>query len=113
MAGVGDLILPREFPETKGTWCRYVVRTKRRDPLFDSLLKVVKERGPLWWPMKNYPVPLPYFSIFKSLGYKHGDFPIADLVSQEVISLPMTNYVTTDDAKMVVAAVKEFYGQGK
>ncbi|OGZ94151.1 MAG: hypothetical protein A2131_00030 [Candidatus Sungbacteria bacterium GWC2_49_10] len=113
LAGVGDLILPRELPETKGTWCRYVVRTKRRDPLFGSLLKVVKERGPLWWPMKNYPVPLPYFSAFKGLGHKLGDFPIADLVSQEVISLPMTNYVTTDDAKMVAAAVKEFYGQGK
>jgi UDP-2-acetamido-2-deoxy-ribo-hexuluronate aminotransferase len=31
------------------------------------------------------------------LGYKKGDFPIAELISKEIMSLPMNPYLNDDE----------------
>jgi len=113
LTGVGDLVLPQRFPNIAHIWSRYVVKTKQRDALFDYLLSVVKKFGQWERPLKNYPVPLPYFSVFKHLGHKRGDFPMADQFSQEGISLPISNYGSLNDAKLISNSVKEFFKQGK
>jgi dTDP-4-amino-4,6-dideoxygalactose transaminase len=40
------------------------------------------------------------------MGYKEGDFPIAEAIHREVLSLPVSPTMTLDDAAEVVAGVK-------
>ena len=42
----------------------------------------------------HYPMPLHLQECFTYLGYKKGDFPIAELVSGEIMSLPMNPYLS-------------------
>ena len=44
---------------------------------------------------------------YKFLGYKAGDFPMAEVISATTLSLPVSNTMTKDDAWYVVANVKE------
>jgi UDP-2-acetamido-2-deoxy-ribo-hexuluronate aminotransferase len=58
----------------------------------------------------HYPMPLHLQECFEYLGYKKGDFPIAERVSEEIMSLPMNPYLTDSEieyiAKEVVNATK-------
>lgn len=40
------------------------------------------------------------------LGYKRGDFPVAEKISDETLSLPLSSMMSIDDAKRVIEAVK-------
>jgi UDP-2-acetamido-2-deoxy-ribo-hexuluronate aminotransferase len=42
-------------------------------------------------------MPLHLQECFSYLGHKKGDFPIAQLVSNEIMSLPMNPYVSDDE----------------
>lgn len=103
----GDIIHPidESFPAQR-TYYRYVIRTKERDHLFAFL----NERLPRSLrPTKNYPVPLPYLGAFSDLRYKVGDFPIAEQLSREVISLPIGYWVRPSEVEHVAALVKIFF----
>ncbi len=108
LSGIGSISLPEEGGGTRRTWYRYVIRVKERDNLFDYLKTTISYNQYLQ-PMKNYPVPLPYFSAFKKLGYTWGDFPVADRISSEVISLPLVNIVSLEDVENVCNSIKNFY----
>jgi len=108
LAGIGDLVLPADIPGTERTWYRYVVRTKQRDALLNYLLGVT-ENNYFLQPSPEYPVPVPYFEVFRGLGYNVGDFPCAERLSHEVISLPLSQYVSIGYARKIAKAVRTFY----
>jgi UDP-2-acetamido-2-deoxy-ribo-hexuluronate aminotransferase len=39
--------------------------------------------------MVYYPIPIHLQDGYKYLGYKEGDFPVSEMISKEIISLPM------------------------
>jgi dTDP-4-amino-4,6-dideoxygalactose transaminase len=43
------------------------------------------------------------------LGHTHGDFPVAETVASEVLSLPIFPGMTDDQAAYVAAGVREFF----
>lgn len=53
-----------------------------------------------------YSVPLHLQTVFKNLEYKVGDFPIAERVANESLSLPMSPYLTTQDQNLVIESIK-------
>lgn len=53
-----------------------------------------------------YPVPLHRQKAFAALGYKEGDFPVTELVSGEVLSLPMYPELTDSEVQYVCEAIK-------
>ena len=108
LAGVGDLILPPENDKVERTWYRYVIRTGHRDTLFNHLRGKLEGSRDLM-PTVNYPVPLPYFSAFANLGHKPGDFPVSDRLSQEGISLPITNYVSEKGVSSISELIRKFF----
>ncbi|MDN5115327.1 DegT/DnrJ/EryC1/StrS family aminotransferase, partial [Aliarcobacter butzleri] len=84
------LVLP--FVEKKATsaWAQYSIRVKNRDEVQNRL----KEAGiPT---AVHYPMPLQLQECGKYRGYKKGDFPISEIVSEEIRSLPMNSYVTDE-----------------
>jgi len=78
-----NIILPTIKPDRTTPWAQYSIRVKNRDELQTKL----KEAGiPT---AVHYPKPLHLQECFKYLGYKEGDFPIAEKISREIMSLPM------------------------
>jgi UDP-2-acetamido-2-deoxy-ribo-hexuluronate aminotransferase len=70
------------------TYAQYSIRVKNRD----ELQKKLNENG---IPTAiHYPIPLHLQEVFAYLGYKKGDFPIAEMISDEIISLPLNPYLT-------------------
>ena len=57
----------------------------------------------------HYPLPLHLQKAYSYLGYKHGDFPNTEKESEEILSLPMFEYMTEKQIKYVVKSIEEFY----
>jgi UDP-2-acetamido-2-deoxy-ribo-hexuluronate aminotransferase len=55
----------------------------------------------------HYPIPLHLQPVFANLGYRKGDFPIAEKAGDRVMSLPMHPYLSEADQNKVVQALKE------
>ena len=94
--------LPRVRPGADSSWHQYVIHCERRDELkaylsdndIDSLI--------------HYPIPPHLQEAYKYLGYKRGDFPIAEKYADEVLSLPMYNGMTDEDQQRVIEAINRF-----
>jgi UDP-2-acetamido-2-deoxy-ribo-hexuluronate aminotransferase len=91
-----DLILPFVDSNATSAWAQYSVRVENRETLQATL----KEQGiPT---AVHYPMPLHLQECFAYLAYKVGDFPIAEMVSKEIMSLPMNPYLTEEEIKYIV-----------
>jgi UDP-2-acetamido-2-deoxy-ribo-hexuluronate aminotransferase len=90
-----DLILPFVDERATSAFAQYSIRVKNRDNVQAKL----KEQGiPT---AVHYPMPLHLQECFAYLGYKEGDFPIAEKVSNEIMSLPMNPYVSDEEIEYV------------
>jgi dTDP-4-amino-4,6-dideoxygalactose transaminase len=98
------IVTPREMAYAKHVYHLYVIRTKNRDKLQKHLDGKGIATG------LHYPVPLHLQKVFKDLGYHKGDFPIAERVAEEMLSLPMYPELTDEQIHYVCDAIKELVG---
>ncbi|MDP8267924.1 MAG: DegT/DnrJ/EryC1/StrS family aminotransferase [Candidatus Tenebribacter davisii] len=56
-----------------------------------------------------YPKPLHIQDCFSKLGYKKGDMPVAEQISQKVISIPIFSEITKEQQDYVIEKIREFY----
>jgi UDP-2-acetamido-2-deoxy-ribo-hexuluronate aminotransferase len=54
----------------------------------------------------HYPIPLHLQECFTDLNYKKNDFPISKLASKEMISLPMSPFLTQKEQDFVIENIK-------
>ena len=94
--------LPQIRPGADSTWHQFVIHTKARD----SLLEYLKGQG--IGTMIHYPIPPHLAEAYCCLGYKAGDFPIAEKYAAEVLSLPMYNGMTEEEQNQVIEAINDF-----
>lgn len=99
----GDLTRPATEPGNEHTYHQYVIRSSRRDALAVHL----KERG--IGSAVYYPIPLHLQACFSSLGYREGDFPVAETACREVLALPLYPELTDDEQTRVADAIRAFY----
>jgi dTDP-4-amino-4,6-dideoxygalactose transaminase len=59
--------------------------------------------------MIYYPVPLHQQKAYRDSRYSDGDFPIAEKLAEEVISLPMHTEMEEEQLKFITNKVKEFF----
>lgn len=85
----------------------YVIRTKKRD----ELLGYLKKSGISC--AVYYPVPLHLQKAIKYLGYKRGDFPIAERYAQEVLSLPIYPELKKVEVKYICGKIRQFFKKKK
>ncbi|MDD5180283.1 MAG: DegT/DnrJ/EryC1/StrS family aminotransferase [Gallionellaceae bacterium] len=98
----GDLGLPFVPEWADPVWHLFVVRSARRDALQSHLA----EQG--IGAMIHYPIP-PYLqAAYAELGFRVGDFPIADVIHREVLSLPIGPHVRNWEINIVVKSVRDF-----
>ena len=56
-----------------------------------------------------YPKPLHLQECFAYLGYKEGDFPVAEKVSKQIIALPMYPELRADEVDYICDQITSFY----
>lgn len=83
-------------------WHQYTIRVTGA-PGRDEVVRRLAESGV--GSMCYYPVPLHLQQAFSNLGYKKGDFPISERLSDEVLSLPMYPELTNEDLAHVGASL--------
>lgn len=97
------LQLPHEAAWGESVWHLYVVRHPRRDELKKHL-----EANGVGCAL-HYPLPLHLQKCYQSLGYKAGDFPVAEKAARECLSLPIYAELTDTQLKRVADVVKGFF----
>jgi dTDP-4-amino-4,6-dideoxygalactose transaminase len=97
------LQLPTVTAGNESAWHLYTVRSPRRD----ELKKHLDANG--IGNAVHYPMPLHLQKVYAPLGYKAGDFPVAEKASREVLSLPMFPELTDAQIQRVADMVKEFF----
>ena len=102
LKGVPGVITPKEMPYAKHVYHLYVIRVQRRDELQKHLEAKGVSTG------LHYPIPLHRQKAFEGLGYKEGDFPVAERLANEILSLPMFPELTDEQIDYVSASIKEF-----
>ena len=55
----------------------------------------------------HYPIPLHLQEAYAELGHAKGDFPVAEKVASDIMSLPMFPHMTAEQVEAVAAALKE------
>ena len=101
LAGFIDIPVRRE--DVYHVFHIYVLRAKYRDQLLNYLKNAGIE-------VKiHYPIPMHLQPAAKHLGYKEGDFPMAEKHGKVVITLPAHPYLTQDEIDYTISKVREFY----
>lgn len=97
----GSVQTPRVPDSLASAWAQYSVVTDHREAYLDTL----KRRG---IPTSiYYPRPLHLQTAFAHLGYREGDFAVAERISRHIFSLPMHPYLTAQDQEKIIAAVED------
>ncbi|MBI4509582.1 MAG: DegT/DnrJ/EryC1/StrS family aminotransferase [Deltaproteobacteria bacterium] len=108
LAGLPEFIaVPRRRPGVRHVVHLYMVRVKRRD----ELLKFLQDRG--IEAKVHYPIPVHLQEAARALGYKEGDFPVAEADCRNIITLPVHQHLGTEQVDHVIARVREFYLRGE
>ena len=93
---------PHEPSWSKAVYHLYVVRTDDPEALMNHLKKAGIGTG------IHYPIPLHMQKAYVSLGYRAGDFPVAEKATAEIVSLPMFPQLTSEQQARVVAEIAAF-----
>ena len=95
--------IPREvFP--KHTFNQYVIRVEKRRDELKNFLQSKNIATEIY-----YPLPLHLQECFKDLGYRSGQFPVAEKAAREVLALPVSHEVTPQQQEYVVETIKDFF----
>lgn len=102
LAGCESLILPCEPQYARSNYHLFVVRVPERDALLDRLGQAGIGAG------IHYPVPIHCQRAFRYLGYERGDFPVAERLAREVLSLPMYPHLQAAQQERVADCIRDF-----
>ena len=104
LEGVEGVVLPHEASWSKAVYHLYVVRVAEREKLQADL--AASGIGTAI----HYPIPLHQQKAYQRLGYKTGDFPVAERVAPEIVSLPMFPQLSFEQARQVAEEVIQVTG---
>jgi len=101
--GVDGIVLPQRPPDGRHVYHQYVVRAARRDDLRAHLAREGIESNVF------YPQPLHLQPALRDLGFKAGQFPVAEEAAREVLALPVHAHLSDGARERVATAVRSFY----
>jgi len=95
------VITPYIKDDRTSVYAQYSIRVKNRKIVQNRL----KEKN---IPTAiHYPKPLHLQKAFSYLGYKEGDFLVSEKVSKEILSLPMSPFLTIEDQDYIINTLIE------
>lgn len=94
--------LPYIIEDCVPVWHIFGIRCKRRDELEAHL----REKG--IGTNKHYPIPMHLQECYMDMGFKEGDYPIAEEISATELSLPMYYGMTEEEIQYVIDTINSF-----
>ena len=95
-----DVITPKISHSNTSVFAQYSIRVKDREAMVEKLSAAEIPTA------VHYPLALHMQEAFEYLGYKEGDFPISEMVSKEIMSLPMSPYLQEHEQDLIVETIK-------
>lgn len=105
LADLKEVICPVESVDVYHIYHLFVVRVPadKRDELKGFLQEKSIATG------LHYPIPIHLQKAYAHLGYKKGDFPVAEMQAAEILSLPIYPEMTNDMVDFVCKTIKRFF----
>lgn len=104
LCGLDWLQTPARSHNSTHTFHQYTIKIK--DNQRNNFSKYLTDNG-----IPNaiyYPVPAHLQKAYNNLGYKKGDFPVSEALSEEVISLPMHTEITEAQLQYICKTIVNF-----
>lgn len=105
---INEIVTPFVAPYvTRMSWFVYVIRLADKFTR-DDRDNIIKEMGKKGIQTRNYFAPIhlqPFYA--EEFGFKRGDFPVTDFVSDRTISLPFYTMMREEEINYVVESLKE------
>lgn len=96
---------PRRLKGNREAFQLYLACASRRDELVRTLIaKGVEAKI-------HYPIPLHLQKAARPLGYKRGDFPVAEKQASEVVTLPSHQFISEKQIEAMVRLIRNFYAK--
>jgi dTDP-4-amino-4,6-dideoxygalactose transaminase len=105
LADVEQIVRPKTLAGNVHVWHLYVIRVPTRDVVW----KKIRDAG--IGAAVHYPRPIHLEGAMQHLGYRAGDFPVAERAASEVLSLPMFPEITEEQQVRVVKSLKAALGE--
>jgi len=99
----GKVKLPPRSADEVHVYHLYQFHATRRD----ELLKFLQDRG--IEAKVHYPIPLHLQPASRPLGYKKGDFPMAEADAAATVTLPVHQHLTKQEIDHMITCIAEFY----
>lgn len=97
------VIVPPRRKNVRYVYHLYIVQARDRDQLHAYL----NEKG--IEAKVHYPMPLHMQNCAKHLGYKKGDFPMAENQAERIITLPVHQHLSKKQVEYTIDMMKKFY----
>jgi dTDP-4-amino-4,6-dideoxygalactose transaminase len=107
LQGVGDLVLPRVVEGSEHVWHLYTVRTRAPADLSAFLAERGISTG------RHYPAPPHLSDAFEYLGHRNGEFPVAEAIGRETLSLPLYPGIGEAQVTTVADGVRAYFADGR
>lgn len=103
LAEVAGITRPPRPANRRNAYQLYMVRVRRRDELIGYLAGQGIEAK------VHYPIPLHLQPAARDLGYKKGDFPVAEAQAADIVTLPGHQFLTKDEVDYMIDRIRRFY----
>jgi len=100
LAGL-PVVAPQVRAHNRHVYHLYVIQAPRRD----QFSKLLAERGV--GTAVHYPIPVHLQGAHLDLGYRRGDFPVAEALCDKALSIPMYAELTREMQDQVIGAIKD------
>jgi len=100
LADVPDVRLPPVRPGNEDVWHLYIVQVEERDRVLADLGAAGVGAG------IHYPTPLHLTAAYAGLGYRKGQFPVAEAAADRILSLPMFPHLTEAQQRSVSSCLR-------
>ena len=105
LQGIDEIILPHTHKEATHCYHLYVIRTTSRDALQNYLAERDIET------LLHYPIP-PHLQVaYHHLGYKKGDFPVAEEIADTCLSLPLWPGMLSNETAFIVETITSYFNE--
>ncbi|AOR24684.1 DegT/DnrJ/EryC1/StrS family aminotransferase [Clostridium taeniosporum] len=95
-----NVVIPSVRDENESIYHQYVLQTEDREKMLNKLKNKGVATG------VYYPVPLHLQKVYKDLGYKEGDMPVAEHLSHRTFAIPVYPELTEEQIKYIIDSIK-------
>ena len=106
LSGIAGVITPELSKDLRHTFNYYTVRIKKKRQAGEERLAKNGIASAIYYPLALHLQP-----VYKELGYKKGDFPVAERYFTECLSLPLYPSLAEKDQERVISTIKYFFEQ--